>query len=419
MGNYERYVARYLSRGNVEEVVAAVNASTKIQVAGVIPLFHCYFHDLITEEKYAVWRSEIVEETYRELEDYFREYPNTRIDYMVMHELCNAIFFFPDMQLYLTPWKQHHSSPVIKDTKNKLINLRYVINIGLKRILATYIKLVNQNNHYYDKQFCLNSILDYLKKRGFHTLIARLDLVLHIAIDRKLTTYSEKGDEVIYYGKRTTLALQRRISNHALQETILTTYSTITSLLFGFTLFINNHMHFFTETFPMCYSGTIQYPMIQSLPTMRYTSTFLQKVQTPEGLIYELVMEIKLIGEFDDKTIAQATIEAAVIAYKRCVPFHKYTVYFYRDEGKFQKIFDITFPAKDIQKILDNDAEYTRVLQCCFKIRGFYCPSDELFFTESTEDSCPYAMPRCIDPTDAHEIVKTARSFTKLGRRFI
>ncbi len=36
MGNYERYVARYLSRGNVEEVVAAVNASTKIQVAGVI-----------------------------------------------------------------------------------------------------------------------------------------------------------------------------------------------------------------------------------------------------------------------------------------------------------------------------------------------------------------------------------------------
>ena len=53
MGNYERYVARYLSRGNVEEVVAAVNASTKIQVAGVIPLFHCYFHDLITEEKYS------------------------------------------------------------------------------------------------------------------------------------------------------------------------------------------------------------------------------------------------------------------------------------------------------------------------------------------------------------------------------
>ena len=69
MGNYERYVARYLSRGNVEEVVAAVNASTKIQVAGVIPLFHCYFHDLITEEKYAVWRPEVVEEMNFELKN--------------------------------------------------------------------------------------------------------------------------------------------------------------------------------------------------------------------------------------------------------------------------------------------------------------------------------------------------------------
>lgn len=327
MDYFEACKVRYYSKGNKAEVINELSSTLNLNVNHISNEFLLLLNEILFNEPNYYLNKEILEQTYKELEDLFKKFSGKiSFDERVMEHFIIGYHAYSQISDIIKDLSELNDSPTIKNRLYRIPTYISIVEGCLTNLFLGIILIIDKTTtRDFSTQNKLSPICEILSSNGFKELVQYVDVDIRNAINHGKAVLRDNGKEINFTYSKNRMVESKILKTYEFDKLLDNIYDTASAVLLGFALFINNHIDRINlnrneETF----TALGLFAMELSLPSIRVTN--MNGVETPNQ---EKQLNVDVYIEDLDRTfILQTAVEIGILTYKRYSDYDKYFISF-------------------------------------------------------------------------------------------